>query len=159
MSEEQTDKEGSATQRSADDAWREVGREFEALGESLSRAVRAAWRNEETQRHVRSMQDGLEKMADEVDRAVKDASESERAKRLREEAEKAADSLRRAGEETWREARPQLLTALRRLNDQLQRLIEDLERSRSSSSHPDRTSSEGEGEVTPRGEDERGRQA
>lgn len=123
-------------EQAAEEAWREVGRQFEALGESLSKAFRAAWEDEQTQQHVRSMQDGLEKMVDRVDRAVKEAGESEQGKRLRTEAEKTAESLRKAGEQTWQETRPQLISALTTVNAELQRLIESLEEKPASDSDP-----------------------
>ncbi len=115
-------------QQSAEEAWGEVGTQFEALGESLSQALRAGWESEETQRHVRSMQEGLERMVKRIDRAVKEAGESERAQRVRQEAERAADSLRDAGEKTWEDMRPQVISGLRRVNAELRRLIDSLER-------------------------------
>lgn len=150
MAEEQGDREEASYQESPEEAWREVGREFEALGESLSRAVRAAWESEETQQHVRSMQEGLEKMVGEVDRAVREAGESPKGRKLRAEAEKTADSLRQAGEQTWQEARPQLVSALRKVNVELQQLINSLEQRSASASEPsERSPSPAEGETLP----------
>jgi len=150
MAEEQGDREEASYQEPPEEAWREVGREFEALGESLSRAVRAAWESEETQQHVRSMQDGLEKMVGEVDRAVREARESPEGRKLQAEAERTADSLRQAGEQTWQEARPQLVSALRKVNAELQRLVNSLEqRSASASEPPERSSRPAEGETLP----------
>jgi hypothetical protein len=111
------------------EVWREVGTRLEALGESLGRAIRAVWEREDTQQHLESMQDGLQKMADEIDHAIKEASESAEGKKLREEAERAAESARVASEQTWQETRPHLLSAMRRINAELERVIERLERS------------------------------
>jgi len=109
--------------QTADEAWREVGRQFQTLGESLAEAVRTAWESEETRRHVQNMQDGLEAMAAKVDGAIKEASASSEAQKLRGEAEKAAESLREAGEQTWQEVRPHLLSALNQINAELQKMI------------------------------------
>lgn len=148
MAEEQVHEHDAAKEQTTEDAWREVGRQFETLGESLSRAFRVAWEREETQQHVQSMQDGLEKMVERIDQAVREARESQQGKKLRAEAEKTAESLRKAGEQTWQEARPQLLTALKKANTELQRFIEDLEnRPASDSEAPERPSSEGSREV------------
>jgi hypothetical protein len=136
VTEDQRRGESPSEEQTAEDTWREVGRQFEALGESLSKAFRAAWENEQTQQHVRSMRDGLEKMVDKVDRAVKEAGESEQGKRLRAEAEKTAESLREAGEQTWQETRPELVSALTTVNAELQRLIDSLEKKPSSDSQP-----------------------
>ena len=46
--------------QTTDEAWRQVGRQFQTLGESLAEAVRTAWKSEGTRRHVQNMQDGLE---------------------------------------------------------------------------------------------------
>lgn len=124
MAEERT-REDQATR----EAWQEVGTRLEALGKSLARAIRVAWEREDTQQHLESMQDGLQKMADEIDRAIKETSESAEGKKLREEAERAAESARVAGEQTWQETRPHLLSAMRRIDAELEQVIERLQRS------------------------------
>ena len=40
------------------EAWREVGRQFQALGESLATAFRTAWESEENREHVQDMKTG-----------------------------------------------------------------------------------------------------
>jgi hypothetical protein len=136
VTKDQRQEHSPPEEQTTEEAWHEVGRQFESLGESLSKAFRAAWEDEQTQQHVRSMRDGLEKMVDKVDRAVKEAGESEQRKRLRTEAEKTAESLRKAGEQTWEEARPQLVSALTTVNAELQRLIKHLEEKPASASEP-----------------------
>ena len=117
---------GETEKQTTEEAWREVGRQFQALGESLAEAFRTAWESEEPRRHVQNMQDGLEAMIDHVDRAIKEASASPKAEKIRGEAGKAAESLRAAGEQTWQEARPHLLSALTQINAELQRMISRL---------------------------------
>jgi seryl-tRNA synthetase len=129
-----------------DEAWREVGRQFRALGESLAEAFRTAWESEETRRHVQNMQDGLQAMIDHVDRAIKEASVSPEAEKMRGEAEKAAESLRAAGEQTWQEARPHLLAALTQINAELQKMISRLKEESASEAPPEVTPDEPEGE-------------
>ncbi len=75
---------------------------------------------------MQNMQDGLEAMIDHLDQAIKEASAAPEAQKIRGEAEKAAESLRTAGEQTWQEARPHLLSALSQINAELQRMIERL---------------------------------
>lgn len=141
MPEEQTSEE-----HTREEAWSEIGRQFEALGESLARAFRAAWESEETRRHVQSVQDGLEKMVNKVNRAVEDASQSPQGKKLRTEAVKTAESLRTAGEQTWQEAQPHLLSALTKINAELQGIIDRMERREAPSQEPaaEKASSEAE---------------
>ena len=113
--------------RTTDEAWREVGSQFQALGESLAEAFRTAWESEETRGHVQSMEDGLEAMIDHIGRAIKEARTSPDAEKVRGEVEKATESLRGAGAETWQEVRPHLLAALNQINAELQRMIVRLE--------------------------------
>jgi hypothetical protein len=131
MPEEHTSKE-----RSTEEAWQEVGRQLETLGESLAKAFRAAWESEETRRHVQSVQDGMEKMVDKVSRAVEDASRSREAEKVRAEAARTAESLRTAGEQMWQEAQPHLLSALTTINAELKRAIERMERQDTPSEEP-----------------------
>ena len=126
--EEQAPQHDTGQRQSPEEAWQEVGRQIEALGDSLAHAFRAAWEREETQGHVRSLEKGLQKVADDIDRAVSEASESQRARRIRTEARRTAGSLRQAGEKTWEDMRPQVLTGLRQVEARLNALIEDLER-------------------------------
>ncbi|MGD2148469.1 MAG: hypothetical protein PVH41_17375 [Anaerolineae bacterium] len=122
MLEEQPEVEQSSAE-----GWSEVGRQFEALGASLARALRAAWAKEETRQHVQAVREGMEKMVGEVDRAVEDAAQSPHGQKLREHAAKTAESLRSAGEQTWQEAQPHLLSALTKINAELKAVIDRLE--------------------------------
>ena len=109
--------------QTTEEAWREVGRQFQSLGESLAEAFRSAWESEETRKHVQNMEGGLKAMVDKVDQALKEISASPEAEKMHTEAEKAADTLREAGEKTWQEARPHLLSALTQINAELQKMI------------------------------------
>lgn len=120
--------EGNGTTGSpASDNWQEVGRQFQALGESLAQAVRTAWQNEETQRRVAEMRTGLESMAKEVGAAIEDTANTPQGQQIRREAERTADSLRKATEQTVQEVRPQIIDALQQLNLELQKLVNRME--------------------------------
>ena len=43
----------------AGDSWQEVGRQFQALGESLAAAIRVSVDNVETRQRMQGMQDGI----------------------------------------------------------------------------------------------------
>jgi hypothetical protein len=117
MTEEQT----------TNNAWSEVGRQFQSLGESLATAFRAAWEDEGNRQQLRDLQTGLEKMADDVSQAVKDAGESPEGQKVREEVKKAAGSARAAGKTAWQDARPHVLSALRSVDAELQKIISRME--------------------------------
>jgi gas vesicle protein len=127
MTEEQATPSTKEPTSPTADAWREVGKQFEALGNSLANAFRTAWQDEHTRRHMHEMQTGLETMVNEIGDAIKETSESPEGHKARVEAERAAQSLRAAGQKTWQEAKPQLVTALRQLNAELQKTITRLE--------------------------------
>ena len=114
-------------QETVNETWHEVGDQFRALGESLATAFRTAWEGEENRQHVRDMRDGLEAMVDQITQAIHEASASPEAQRMRSEVEKAAESARAAGEQAWQEAQPHLLSALRRVNAELQKMVSRME--------------------------------
>jgi ElaB/YqjD/DUF883 family membrane-anchored ribosome-binding protein len=112
---------------STEASWQEVGRQFEALGQSLAQTVRAAWENEATQRQVQEMRTGLQSMVRDVEQAIQDSANSPKGQKIRSEAERAAESLKAATHQTAQEVRPHLVDALQQLNNELQRLIQRME--------------------------------
>ena len=126
MSDEQT----------AKDAWREVGDQFKALGESLATAFRTFWEKVETREHLQSMKEGLEAMVDQVGQAIEETSASPEGQQVRQEAEKAAESARAAGEKALQDARPHLISTLGQVNAELQKMIDRMEQGGSVSEDP-----------------------
>ena len=136
MNEEQrqnTESQGTQSQQdesqrqSGSTAWNEVGRQFTLLGQTLSDAIRASWHDPENRKRMQAMQGDLQNMAKDVDRAVRDSANSPHVQRARDEANKAASTLRDAGEETVQEVRPHLLAALKQVNEELRKLVDRME--------------------------------
>jgi hypothetical protein len=119
-----------AGSQNTNEAWQEVGRQFQALGESLATAIQAAWQNEEVRRQAQGMKTGLEAMVNDVGQAIKETASSPKAQSVKAEAVKTAESFRTAGEETVQEVRPHLVAALQTLNEELQKLIGRLQGSK-----------------------------
>jgi hypothetical protein len=119
------------------ESWREVGDQFKALGESLSRAFRTAWESEENRQHLESMKSGLKAMVDQVGQALEDASASVEGQKVRREAEKAAESARAAGEKALEEARPHVLSAVRQINAEMEKWIRRMEGRGQEADEPD----------------------
>ena len=113
--------------QTTDDTWREVGRQFQALGESLATAFRTAWESEENRQHLQSMKVGLEAMVDQVGQAIQEASASLQGEQVRREVKKATESARAAGAQALQEAQPHLLSALRQINAEIQKMISRME--------------------------------
>lgn len=121
-------------EQTTQESWREVGDQFKALGDSLSRAFRTAWESEENRQHLESIKSGLKAMVDQVGQALADASAaleeastSPEGQKVRREAEKAAESARVAGEKALEEARPHVLSAVRQINAELEKWIRGME--------------------------------
>ena len=137
---------GNTEKQTTDEAWRQVGQQFQALGESLAETFRTAWESEETRRHVQNMRSGLEAMVDRVDQALKEAVASPEGEKLRTEAEKAAESIQAAGEQTWQEVQPHLLSALNQINAELQKMLGRLKGEEATSEAPAAEAAPGEPE-------------
>ena len=114
-------------------AWEEVGRQFEQLGISLAAAFQALWESEETQQHLESVRAGLRSLADEVSEAVTKTASGPEAQKVQAEAQKAAESARQSTERAIEETRPQIASALKQMNIELQKLIQRLESNEDSS--------------------------
>ncbi len=120
------DETKSDASRSSAEAWQEVGKRLEDLGNSLASALRGAWDDEANQQALREMEAGLKSVARAVADTVDQTAASPEGQRLREDAERAAESARRAGEKAADEARPQILAALQTLREGLQAAIDQL---------------------------------
>ena len=108
---------------SMEESWREVGKQFEVLGQGIARAWKAAVSTEQ----ATEMKSGLESMVNDVAKAIRDAAESPEGQKVREETNRTVESLRTAGEQTVREVRPQVISALKQLNEELQKLVNKIE--------------------------------
>ena len=127
MTEETPQTPAPESQANVSDSWKEVGKQFATLGKSVGEAIQAMWSSEQTQRQVKEVKAGLETMASEVNTAINKVTSTPEAQKIKGEAVKAAQSAKAAGEQTVQEVRPQLLSALRTLNDEMQKLIDRLE--------------------------------
>jgi hypothetical protein len=108
---------------SMEDSWREVGKQFETLGQGIAQAFRSAGSTEQ----AKEMKTGLEAMVQDIGRAIRDAAESPEGQKVRAETNRTVESLRTAGEQTVREVRPQVISALKQLNDELMKLVNRIE--------------------------------
>jgi ElaB/YqjD/DUF883 family membrane-anchored ribosome-binding protein len=109
------------SEQRTEESWREVGDQFRALGESLSRAFRTAWESEENRQHLQGVKSGLKAMVDQINQAIEDAGTSPEGQKVRQEAERAVESARAAGEKALQEARPHVLSAVRQINAEMER--------------------------------------
>ncbi len=124
MSDEKTNKQ--PTGQSAE-AWREVGKQFEVLGQTLAEAVRTSWYSEDNRKRLQEMQGGLESMAKQVTTAIKESAANPNAEQAKTQVKRTAETMRSAGEQTVQEIRPHLVNALHLLNEELEKLVKRME--------------------------------
>ncbi|MBN1878332.1 MAG: hypothetical protein JXA33_29210 [Anaerolineae bacterium] len=124
MTDEHTQEEKKFAASS--EAWKQVGTQFQALGENIAAAFRSAWEDEKTQQYLHEMEKGLTSMAQAFGQAVDEAAQSPEAQKFRAEAQKAAQSARDAGAKAAEDARPHIISALETVSAELQKLIDKL---------------------------------
>jgi hypothetical protein len=127
MTENSNNPTNEPNKTSSQDAWQEVGRQFQQLGDSLAAAVRTAWNDEENRRRIAEMKTGLESMVKEVGDAIQDTASTPEGQRVKEGFHRTAENLVSAGEQTVQEVRPHLLNALQQLNNELDKLVNRME--------------------------------
>lgn len=127
MDNNQTESSPQEKSSGSNDAWQEVGHQFEALGDSLAQAFRTAWQDEGNRQKVKEMQNGLEAMVKKIDQAIQEKAASPEGQQVKAEARKAAENLRSASKQTYQEARPHLVSALQQLNTEIQKMIDRIE--------------------------------
>lgn len=125
---------------SAQEAWQQVGNQIKSLGESLTAALRFALNDETYQQHKQAIQQGFDHVVKEVSDTIHDNMQSDEAQQAKQQAEKLLKGVRNASEMTVNEIRPQLAVALRRLNSELDTIIEKLEQSDQTSEHVEQPS-------------------
>lgn len=108
------------------DAWQEVGKQFQKLGESLAAAFQTTVNDESTRASMKDLQDGLESAVQGIRSTVKKGVGELEARDFGGQARQTADSLKNAGEQTVEEVRPHLLSALEQLNRELDRWIQGI---------------------------------
>ncbi len=126
MTEGKTERQEQQDGRASSDAWKEVGEQFAALGESIAQTFREAWNRESNQQMVDDVRTGLKSMANSVAQAVDDAAASPEGQKFREDAEQFVTSAHETGKRAVEDARPHVLSALEQVNASLKDLISQL---------------------------------
>ena len=66
-------------------SWEDVAKEFQALGETLGEAVRAAWQRTDNDQRMRELHDSLNSMIEDVNRTVEQSATTPEAQQAREQ--------------------------------------------------------------------------
>ena len=103
-------------------SWEDVAKEFQALGETLGEAVRAAWQRTDNDQRMRELHDSLNSMIEDVNRTVEQSATTPEAQQAREQFARLTETIRQATEQATKELRPELISMLRQANAELRRL-------------------------------------
>lgn len=109
------------------ESWKEVGRQFESLGQALGEAFRAAWGTVENRPGAQDLRSGFESLVRQVSAAIDESAATPQAQQLKEEAKKTAEKVSRVGEQTVQEARPHVVNALRTVSEELQKVASKMD--------------------------------
>ncbi len=124
----QPDTENAETPHgSTESQWDAVAQDFQRLGESIADALKSAWQNENTQRQIHDLKEGLHTMAEQVGQTVTEAKETIAGEEVKSEVKKAAEDVKGLGEKVYSEAKPVLLDVLKTIDDGIRKMIERLE--------------------------------
>ncbi len=125
MSDETKPENDSTRNKAA--GWDDVGRQFQALGDSLAAAFRTAWQDEGNRQKVDEIKNSLGQLGKEIGKAVEESASSDEGQKFLHEVEKAINSLQQATVDSAQEMKPHLVTTLRKIDQEIQKLIEKVE--------------------------------
>ncbi|GAB4434623.1 MAG: hypothetical protein Kow0031_16360 [Anaerolineae bacterium] len=109
------------------DPWQEVGRQFSALGESLAAAFSTTLNNPETRRTVEKMKTELNAAVEQLSQKATEVHQSEEAQKMQAEFQKAAHTAQEKGQEIYSQVQPELVSALRTVSAEFEKLIRHME--------------------------------
>ncbi|MBT3391821.1 MAG: hypothetical protein HN413_15590 [Chloroflexi bacterium] len=104
----------------------DIADEFRELGENLKNMLQGAWQSEEAQRLRDDIKTGLEELSKSASEAVTDFNTGETGQRLKEEAHEFKTRVESGEVEI--KARAEISKVLRTLNDELQKVIDAMEK-------------------------------
>jgi len=119
---------GEPAAGSGGEEWRAVVAELNALGEAISRWVKAAVADEDNKRRAAEFRERLDGFATKVGEVAKDATDSDVGRSFKEAADKTGEAFKQAGGKISEEAAPKAATAFRGFADKLRDAAERLEK-------------------------------
>jgi soluble cytochrome b562 len=99
--------------------------ELEAMGQQLTAALKTLWESEESRKLRQDLRQGFAQLGEELDEAVKAAQESEAAKQFSEQVKDTMGKARQS--DIAGKVEQGLTTGLRKMNEELSKLIASLE--------------------------------
>jgi hypothetical protein len=98
--------------------------EFRRLGENLRNTLHSAWESEERKELMQEIEGGLKALSETVEKAVNEAVESPTGKRVRSDIEDLGERVRSG--EIKQELRDEWIKVMRRVNEEIEKVIDDL---------------------------------
>ena len=109
-----TEEEKNQDQSKATDAWNEVGKQFQLLGDSLASAFNATVQDEKVQQELKTMQSELNTAGEEISQKAKAASDSVKRVDVKEETKKMGKEAQAAGQDRRNVCQPETCPVYRR---------------------------------------------
>ena len=100
----------------------DVAEELKGLGRQFAETIRTAWNSEERQKLEGEVREGVRSFADEIDKVIREARDSQAASRIKQEAEQVATKVETS--DVGRKARSGVVQGLHWLSEELGRLAE-----------------------------------
>ncbi len=100
----------------------DVAAELKDLGRQVAETFRTAWNSEERHRLEQEVREGVRSFADEVDKVIREARDSQAGTRIREEAEQVATKVDES--DTGQKVRSNMVQGLHWLSEELGKLAD-----------------------------------
>ena len=113
-------------QPKASDAWSEVGRQVQTLGETLAAAFKATIQDEQVQQHLDRVQSDLNAAGEQISQKAKEASDSMKNMNVDEETRKIGEEVQATGRDLADEIQPHLINALKKIQTGIDQIVDNL---------------------------------
>lgn len=124
---QQPEEETTGSQDATPNQWDAIAKDFQALGQSISDAVKGALQDENYKQQLADLGTGMHKMADQVTKAVDEAIKSPAAAEAKTEVKRAAGEVKDLGGKVYADTKPHLINILQTVGEGIQTMIDHLE--------------------------------
>lgn len=107
--------------------WEAIQQDFQSLGRNISNAVKDMWHDERTRGQVNELRNCLENMSNQVGQAIDETINTAKSKNIKDDVQKAVGEIKNMGDKVYTDTKPHLVSALKMLDETIQKVIGRLE--------------------------------
>ncbi len=107
--------------------WDDVLKDFQSLGQSITKAVQDALHEEKYKESLKEIRYDLESTANQVAKSIDEAVKASQTEEVKAGVKKAAEDVKEAGDKVYSDTKPHLINALQSLDQGIQKLIDRLQ--------------------------------